>query len=127
MFRRTLVFLLSTYLLLLAGCSDDESPMNGGSGRTPNPEGRLYVPNQADQTIFIYDSKTLQRLDSISTPVVEPHFVQFTPDYKYYFIIGRQVGGQVAKYRTSDNQLITTITVPTVNSSQVFPVAISLM
>ncbi len=115
---------LSTLLVFVFGCDDNNSLVNCGSGGTPNPEGRLYVPNQADKTIFIYDSKTLQRLDSISTPVVEPHFVQFTPDYQYYFIIGRQVGGQIAKYRTSDNQLIATITVPTVNNSQVFPTSL---
>ena len=124
MYRRLLPLAFLALFLFVAACEDEDCPVGSGPIVTPNPEGRLYVPNQADQTIFIYDSKTLQRLDSISTPVVEPHFVQFSPDYLYYYIIGRQVGGQVAKYRTSDNQLIQTITVPTVGNAQVFPTSL---
>ena len=81
---------------------------------------RVYVPNQAETTVYILDAITLALVDSFHTPVVEPHFVTFTHDLEYYFILGRQVGGDIAKYRTSDNALIELITV----EGTVFPTSL---
>lgn len=111
------IMLLITVLLF--GCGDDKVVNNDDNG---NPVGRLYVPNQADQTISIYDSKTLEHIKTFDTPIVEPHFVEFNHNYQYYYIIGRQVSGQVAKYRRTDDSLVALVTV----EGSVFPTALSL-
>ncbi len=93
------------------------------SGPAPLPCAvleRVYVPNQADTTIYILDAADLTRLDSFPTPIVEPHFVNFNHDLEYYYILGRQVGGDIAKYRTWDNALVEQITV----QGSVFPTAL---
>lgn len=110
------------FSLLLAmfvfGCGEDKVVNDDNN----NPIGRLYVPNQADQTISIYNSHTLAHIKTFDTPVQEPHFVQFNHDYQYYYIIGRQVSGQVAKYLRSNDSLVKLITV----EGSVFPTSLCL-
>lgn len=102
--------------LLWIGCTDEDNPVRSN----PAAFDVLYVLNQADQTIYKYNAETLERIDSISTPVVEPHFIEFSPDHAYYYVVGRQVGGQLAKYRTSDDSLMQLVTV----QGSMFPTAL---
>lgn len=102
---------------LLSACSDDDSPTGPTTG-----SAKLYVLNQDDQTIYILNAETLQRIDSISTPVVQPHFVEFSHDGEFYYVIGRQMGGQLAKYDASDNSLVALVTV----EGSMFPTALVL-
>ena len=122
LFRASL--LIGLLVLALVGCDDDDGPTTPTNGGTVSiePEGRLYVLNQADTTIYIYDTKTLARVDSFPSVVAEPHFVEFSPDGQHFYVVGRVTGGQVAKFRTSDNGLVEVVTVPT----NVFPTALTL-
>lgn len=107
--------MLAVVSLLFSGCtsSDPTSPVDDSSGT-------LYVLNQADQTIHLYDAGSLSLQTSFTTPVVEPHFVEFSPDGEYYYVIGRQPGGLLAKYRASDNSLVDTVRV----EGAIFPTAL---
>lgn len=106
-------------VILFSACDKNSNPIISDNG---NPEGKIYITNQADQTVYIYDSKTLMRVDSFQTPVVEPHYINFTHDFEYYFVLGRQVSGSLAKYRTSDNSLVKQVTV----EGAVFPTAFAI-
>ncbi len=120
------LFLMVAVALVVAGCDDDDDcPTCPPDGETSeNPAGRIYVPNQADSTLYVYDSKTLQRVDSVDIPIAEPHFVTFSHDYEYFYIVGRQQGGELAKYRSSDNSLVTTVNLTTVADAGVFPTTV---
>lgn len=102
-------------VILWIGCSDD-NPVKPHTVAFDI----LYVLNQADQTIYKYSAETLVRIDSFLTPVVEPHFIEFSHDHLHYYVVGRQTGGQIAKYRTSDDSLLQLVTVP----GSVFPTAL---
>lgn len=109
--RKLLIYSLLILMLGITGCDDDDNGING-TPLSNHPEGRLYITNQADQTVYVYDTETLTLIDSFTTNVVEPHFVNFSHDYQYYYVLGRQVGGMISKYRTNDDSLIATITAP---------------
>ncbi len=96
------------------------SPLAQCPVTTPEPAGRLVILNQADTTIYIYDSETLIRTDSFATPVVEPHFIRSDANDQYYYIVGRQVGGSLAKYDVATDALIAN---PTVQGTH-FPTAL---
>jgi len=99
-------------ILLVAGCETTTGPVPG-----TGPDGRLYVPNQADSTMYIYDTRTMTRVDSFDIPIAKPHFVGFSHDLAYYYVVGRQPSGQIAKYQASNDSLISVIQVP----GSVFP------
>ncbi|MBD3403146.1 beta-propeller fold lactonase family protein [candidate division GN15 bacterium] len=111
-----MVSVCSLVLLMTWGCTDDDNPVDSGGEQFDV----LYVLNQADQTIYKYNAETLVRIDSIETPVVEPHFIEFSHDRDYYYVVGRQVGGQLAKYRTADDSLVQLVTV----EGSMFPTAL---
>lgn len=92
------------------------------SSRKAHPAGKIYIPNQADQTITILNSSNLLEIKTFATPVVEPHFVEFSPDGLYYYIVGRQSSGTIAKYRTANDELIANVAVEGV----VFPTAFAI-
>ncbi len=117
MLKKLFVTLLVAGLFSVA--CDDSNPVKN---IIAHPDGKIYVTNQADQTIYIFDSKTLVRTDSFITPVIEPHFIQFTHDYQYYFVIGRQVSGSIAKYQTSNDSLVALVQV----EGAVFPTALAV-
>ena len=102
----------------LVACTDDDNP----AGTIISGGGKLYVLNQADQTIHILNASTLALLDSFPTPVFEPHYVQFSHDGAHYYVVGRDPGGLLAKYRTSDDSLVDTVRV----IGSVFPTALVL-
>jgi DNA-binding beta-propeller fold protein YncE len=80
------------------------------------------VPNQADATMYVYDTETLDRVASFDIPIDEPHFVTFSADFGHYYVVGRQAGGELAKYRADNDSLVATVTVP----GQVFPTAVAI-
>lgn len=104
--------------IALAACSDDDNP----AGSVLSGGGKLYVLNQADQTVYILNATTLALIDSFATPVFEPHYIYFSHDGAYYYVVGRDPGGQLAKYRTADDSLIDTVTV----NGSMFPTALVL-
>lgn len=113
--KKTLLALtgiLTVFLLLLAlvTCGDkgtDPPPPN------TNPEGVLYVLNQNDSTMYIYDSHTLARIDSIRTGVpANPHHMEFDPQHEYAYVIGRTSPGQIARFHLHDNEFESLITAP---------------
>ncbi|MDF1545747.1 MAG: Ig-like domain-containing protein, partial [bacterium] len=88
-----------------------------------HPAGKLYVLNQADTSIYIYDSHTLALIDSFSTPVIEPHFITFSHDYLHYYVVGRvQSFGIIAKYLSSNDSLLAQYQV----SGSTFPTAVAV-
>jgi YVTN family beta-propeller protein len=106
-------------LLGLAGCSSSSSTGPGGVG---NPEGVLYVPNQADATMYVFETRTMVRVDSFPLPLAEPHFVVFAPDTAHYYVVDRQPGGQLAKYSAGNDSLVALVSV----QGTVFPTAAAI-
>jgi YVTN family beta-propeller protein len=98
-------------LFFAFGCDDDDCPTCGqDNATTAGPDGLLYVPNQADQTMFVYDTKTLNRIDSFDIPILEPHFITFSHDYQHYYVVGRRNGdAQLVKYQASNDSLLSVI------------------
>ncbi len=102
------VYLIFTVLTLVAflSCGDDGNPVDPFSG---NPEGRLYVLNQNDNTLYIYDTKTMARIDSINTVVDKPHYIEFSPDKLHYYITTFGANGTIAKYDAVTNTLTNSV------------------
>ena len=96
-------------LLLTVGCGDDTAV---GPGNGAGPDGRLYVLNQGDNTMYIYDSKTLNRVDSIDTRVHRPHYIEFAPDGQYYYIVTLGTPGSLAKFQAATNAFVDSVTMP---------------
>jgi len=101
--------------ILLAGCESTTGP-----GGDVGPDGRLYVPNQADSTMYVYDTRTMVRVDSFPIPIAEPHMVEFSHDMAYYYVVGRQPAGRLLKYQASNDSVIATVQVP----GAVFPTSL---
>jgi DNA-binding beta-propeller fold protein YncE len=80
------------------------------------------VLNQFDRSIYKYDAGTLDLADTIPTPIAAPHFIEFSPDGRYYYVVDRSdtIQAQLAKYRASDDSLVALVTVP----GSVFPTAL---
>ncbi len=90
---------------LTVGCGDDElvNPVPGG------PDGRLYVLNQTDTTIYVYDTRTLTRIDSLHSVVAKPHYIEFAPDGQKFYITTLETSGHMARYTTTGNAFDTSI------------------
>lgn len=95
-------------VLILAGCDSEESGM-GTTGAYP--EGILYAVNQTSATVYRYDVETMTRIDSISSVISAPHWIEFSPDGQNYYLNGRFVPSQIGKFRASDNSFIDTVSV----------------
>jgi len=102
-------WVLGLLIMLFVGCSDDDSPVKSTN---TNPEGRLYVLNQADGTFYVYDTRTLSRIDSVDSRVNRPHYIEFSPDRQNFYIVTLETTGRIAKFRTSDNAFLDSVTVP---------------
>jgi YVTN family beta-propeller protein len=105
--RRLPVWIGILAAAILGGCDSTTGP-----AENLGPEGRLYVPNQADSTMYIYDTRTMARVDSFHIPIAEPHMIEFDHSMTNYYIVGRQAAGRLIKYRTSDNSVVANIQVP---------------
>lgn len=113
--KRILAVVVCTLLAL--GCDSTTGP-----GADTGPAGRLYVPNQADSTMYVYDTRTMARVDSFPIPIAEPHFVNFSHDLAYYYVVGRQPAGRLVKYQASNDSVIAVVQVP----AAVFPTSFVL-
>ncbi len=101
------VSIVAGFMLFLATCSDK------GTNPPPDHSDHLYVLNQNDSSMYIYDSNTLELLDSIRTGIpANPHHMEFDPQHEYAYIIGRTVPGQFAKFHLHDDAVETTFTAP---------------
>jgi len=118
---RILLCVLAAAVMMLAGCEDDNSPVGGGAVNT-NPEGRLYVLNQSDNTIFVYDTRTMTRVDSLDAMIESPHFAEISPDRRYMYVVGRTSPGEVAKFDLLDNSYVDQFDGP----GDLFPTAIMI-
>ncbi len=110
--RTSVVFVLSLWTL---NSCDTQTVTNHG----PNPAGRLYVANQGDGTLYIYDTRTMTRIATESTLVAKPHFMQFSPDKMKYYISTVETNGRIARYDASTNNLEGTLSIPGVICSAV--------
>ncbi len=102
--KRLLLLLVGTLMTvgILLNCGGDDGV---GPEEQADPP-RLYVVNQEDGTIYIYNASTLDRLDSFPAGINLPHSIQFSPDSLHYYVTGAEVGGDIAKYLASDNSLL---------------------
>ena len=97
---------------LLAGCEEDPTaPPNPTLG----PPGRLYVANQTDSTIYVYNTETLERVDSFPAGIAQPHFIIFSPAMDVFYTLAREgPPGHIAKFNAATNSLIATGSLPAV-------------
>ncbi|MBK7142364.1 MAG: beta-propeller fold lactonase family protein [bacterium] len=97
-------------ILVLAGCSSDKP--TSLTPRIIGPEGSIYVLNQEDGTIYVYDSETGIRTDSMDAAVPKPHHMEFSPDHTYFYVVSRSNPGWVAKFAHETGTLIDTVEIP---------------
>lgn len=98
---------LATFIALLAlvsGCSDKG---NNTTDPVLGPDGKLYVLNQADATIYVYDTETMTKIKTIETQIAKPHYISFTPDGQYYFVMTVDLSGKIAKFNAATDEFIT--------------------
>ncbi|MEK7775576.1 MAG: beta-propeller fold lactonase family protein [Candidatus Zixiibacteriota bacterium] len=95
---------LTTLIVALGGCnSSSVAPKNDG------PTGSLYVLNQNDSTLYVYDAATLTRIDSVHTVVPQPHHMEFSPNHDFFYVVSRFAPGRVAKFNIADNSFVDTL------------------
>jgi DNA-binding beta-propeller fold protein YncE len=97
-------FALLFSLVVAGGCSDkgDDVPVT-----VTGPAGKLYVLNQADTTIYVYDTKTMERLKTVNTRIAKPHYIVFTPDKRFYYVMTVDLSGRIAKFDASNDEFVT--------------------
>lgn len=89
--------------LATAGCgdkgSDNQNPVLG-------PDGKLYVLNQADATIYIYDTETMEKIKTVETHIAKPHYIVFTPDKQFYYVMTVDFSSKIAKFDAATDVFI---------------------
>lgn len=110
--RLTRMVCLAIVMLLALGCGDDDDGVTEPANT--NPEGRLYVLNQADATLYVYDTRTMTRVDSVFTHVANPHYIDFSPDGDHFYIIPliAQVPNFFGKFDADSNFFIDSAAIP---------------
>ncbi len=103
------VVLFTVAFLATSSCDSGDTPTNSTG---PNPAGRLYALNQTDATMYIYDTQTLQRIDSIPTRVERPHYIEFSPTGDFYYIVTLEQTGRIAKFNALTDEFVDSVTVP---------------
>jgi YVTN family beta-propeller protein len=113
--RITLVAACSALLLAL-GCSDKKME--------PEEEhkGGIYVLNQGDDKVAIYDWHTLEFVTDFDAMVDEPHHMEMTRNHEFMFVVGRHVPGQIAKFDMETNDFMDRADGP----STLFPTAVAV-
>lgn len=112
---RYLVGLLLLSVTLTMGCGDDSV-----SSTNDNPPGRLFVVNQFDATMYVYDTKTMTRVDSIDTKVKKPHYIEFAPDGANFYITTLETTGRIAKFNAATLEFVDSVSVsPSVQPSAI--------
>lgn len=94
--------------LTIFGCSGGNSVNPNGEG----PAGRLYVLNQGDKTIYIFDTRTMTILDTVDTHIDLPHYIEFSADGQYYYVTTLETSGHFAKFNAATNEFIKSVAVP---------------
>lgn len=95
---------VSTIIASLIGChSSSTDPL------PPTPAGSLYVLNQNDSTLYVYDAATLARTDSVHSVVSLPHHMEFSPNHDFFYVVSRVAPGRIAKFRLADNSFVDTL------------------
>ncbi len=84
--------------------------------------GHLYVLNQTSQTIYVYNDSSLARVDSFAAAIPSPHWLEYAPDGKYYYVVSRFAPGHIAKFDAVTNALLDTITM----NGVVFPTSLAI-
>ncbi|MFQ5498151.1 MAG: hypothetical protein ACE5FH_00625, partial [Candidatus Zixiibacteriota bacterium] len=116
--RMSLAIMMMATIAMLSGCGSDDDTTNGPTTRPGGGvDGRLYVLNQGDNTMYIYDTQTLKRVDSIDTHVAMPHYIEFSPDGgRFYITTLIDVLGSgdafIGKFDAADNSFIDSTIVP---------------
>lgn len=92
-------------VLALTACSD-----KGSEQREPitGPAGKLYVLNQDDTTITLFDTQAMTRLGSVNTVVAKPHYIVFEPDRSHYYVMTVDLSGRIAKFDAATDQFVST-------------------
>lgn len=102
--KRISIFAIGAALILLA-CSDKGSdPLASYTG----PKGRLYVLNQADNSIFVYDTETMNKVKTIAAQITKPHYIAFAPSGASYYVMTVNLSGQIAQFDAATNELVQT-------------------
>jgi len=100
--------------LLAASCGSEK----GTESKDKGPEGRLYVLNQGDGTMYVYDTKTLEKIDEIETVVSQPHYIEFSPDKQNFYIVTLELtGGHIAKFNANTLEFVDSVSVPVIPSA----------
>lgn len=94
---RTRVFLAVLFFTLTLNACDDMSQ----GPKSQGPAGKLYVLNQSDNTIYVFDTQTLTRVDSLASAVKKPHYIEFSPDRRYFYVTTLEAPGHVARFNAA--------------------------
>jgi DNA-binding beta-propeller fold protein YncE len=54
----------------------------------------------------VYNTENMARVDSFPARINQPHFIRFSPDLKYFYVISRDYNGRIAKYDAGADTLI---------------------
>lgn len=95
-------------LLTVVGCAKKDPVRSGNNG----PDGRLYVLNQGDNTLWIFDTRTLARIDSVGLPIDLPHYIEFSPDGGSFYVTTLETSGHAAKFDAVTNTLLGSVAMP---------------
>lgn len=107
---------LSILLVFATGC-DDKKIMP-----PEEPKGGIYVVNQGDDKVAIYDWQTLEFVTDFDAMVDEPHHMEMTRNHEFMFVVGRHVPGQIAKFDMEDNAFVDRADGP----ATLFPTAVAI-
>ncbi len=114
----TRLFALAAFVVV-AGCTED--PTSSGTP-TAGPPGRLYVANQTDSTVYVYNTETLERVDSFPAGIVQPHFIRFSDDLSFFYLLSRDgPPGRIAKFDATTNEMLASAPLP-----GVFPTSMAI-
>ncbi len=107
--KSLIIAALAVTVLITPSCDSGKTPTNSTA---KNPAGRLYVLNQSDASLYIYDTQTFERLDSIPTVVDRPHYLEFSPTGDFYYIVTLEQTGRIAKFDATTNAFVDSVTAP---------------
>ncbi|MFQ5607664.1 MAG: lactonase family protein [Candidatus Zixiibacteriota bacterium] len=100
---------LALALFISLGCGDDNSVVGP---RKDGPPGRLFTLNQADATMFVFDTKTMAVIDTVDTRVKKPHYIEFSPDGQFFYIVTLETTGHLAKFDAATYAFIDSVMTP---------------
>ncbi len=105
-----------TSVLIALGCS------NKKPAEPEEPKGGIYVLNQGDDKVAIYDWQTHEFVTDFDAMVDEPHHMEMTRNHEFMFVVGRHVPGQIAKFNMETNGFVDRADGP----STLFPTAVAI-